>query len=76
MLDEEEDLDEAVLVDESDVSSESKIILPKSWLRPFVPPIDPEHDKIIFQQIDVDFYKVFFMHFSSPLIHLFIRATN
>lgn len=58
MLDETDDLDEAVIVDESDiVTTESKITLPRSWLRPPVAPIDPSQDKIIFQQIDVDFYK-------------------
>ncbi|VUZ57731.1 unnamed protein product, partial [Hymenolepis diminuta] len=49
MLDEADDLDEAILVDESDiVTAESKIILPKSWLRPPVSPVDPAKDKIIF----------------------------
>ncbi|VDN97005.1 unnamed protein product [Rodentolepis nana] len=58
MLDEADELDESILVDESDiVTAESKMILPKSWLRPPVPAVDPANDKIIFQQIDVDFYK-------------------
>ncbi len=51
--------DTAFLVDESDIMADAAhAVTHKTWPRPPVPPINPETNKIIFQQIDVDYYKV------------------
>ncbi|BHF57694.1 DNA polymerase delta catalytic subunit [Sparganum proliferum] len=57
LLDEEEEID-TVLVDEGDaLAIEDKLVKPHSWSRPPVPKMSAVKDKIVFQQIDVDFYK-------------------
>ena len=59
MLDEADADHESVLVDERDiVTLDIKDPFPQNWSRPPFPPVDVANDKIVFQQIDVDFYKV------------------
>ncbi|KAH9286218.1 DNA polymerase delta catalytic subunit [Echinococcus granulosus] len=58
ILDEAEAADEDILVDESDVvTADTKMTFPKTWLRPPVLPIDVANEKLVFQQMDIDFYK-------------------
>lgn len=59
VLDENEATDEDILVDESDVvTADTRVSLPKTWLRPPVVPFDAVKEKLVFQQMDIDFYKV------------------
>lgn len=60
LIDEAEILEETrSFVDEDDVLTVTgDAATHKSWPRPHVAILDPAIDKIVFQQIDVDFYKV------------------
>lgn len=59
VFDENEVTDEAILVDESDVvTADISMTLPRTWLRPPILPFDAAKEKLVFQQMDIDFYKV------------------
>ncbi|VDM34153.1 unnamed protein product, partial [Hydatigera taeniaeformis] len=58
ILDEVVASDEEILIDESDVvTADTGWVLPKTWLRPSVAPSDVASEKLVFQQMDIDFYK-------------------
>ncbi|KAL5962055.1 DNA polymerase delta catalytic subunit, partial [Taenia solium] len=58
VLDENEVTDEAMLVDESDVvTADTSMTLPRTWQRPPILPFDAAKEKLVFQQMDIDFYK-------------------
>ncbi|VDN16882.1 unnamed protein product [Dibothriocephalus latus] len=57
-VDEEDEVGTALVDGHDTLAIENKLVKPRSWARPPVQKIPAVNDKIVFQQIDVDFYEV------------------